>query len=146
MRQDCLLPVCAVYLTLPPAFVKGSLSLSLSLSLSCAVFVCSLACKRCLCQRQSNVHSTQAFPGAVTQKRKERKATEPGCVCLPGLPAIHFHFAYFLKCLPTANASYTQSAAACCKHKKGNQTINSTAAIRNELLAEVGIAEPDAGR
>lgn len=35
MRQACLLPVCAVYLTLPrPAFVKGFLPLSLFAVLS----------------------------------------------------------------------------------------------------------------
>lgn len=116
MRHEAGLPAACVRCVLNSASTRLCKGFPLSLSLRCAVFVCSFACKRC--QRQSNVHSTEAFPGAVTQRgKKERLETEPGCV--------HFHFAYFLKCLPSANASYTQSAAACSKHKKGNRTINS---------------------
>lgn len=116
------------------------LLLLFSLFPACAVFVCCFACKRC--QRQSNVHSTQAFPGAVTQKgKKERGETEPGCVA-----GSTFSFCVFSK-------MFTQRQrvvyAICCSlqqalKRKPNHKF-SPAAIRNELLAEVGTAEPDEG-
>lgn len=117
MRDEAGLPAACVRCVLNSASTRLCKGFPLSLSLFAVLSLC--APSHVNVARDKAMYTAQKPLQGLSLKKgkKERLETEPGCV--------HFHFAYFLKCLPSANASYTQSAAACSKHKKGNRTINS---------------------